>query len=45
MALTLLTGCGDLVYDDFSNYLNVEMTEVNANYEKIKTEAGRWGEF
>ena len=45
MALTLLTGCGDLVYDDFSNYLNVEMTEVNANYEKIKTEAGRQGEF
>ena len=42
MSFTLLTGCSNHVYDDFENFLNVEMTEVNANYEKIKAEAGSW---
>lgn len=42
MALTLLTGCSNPVYDDFSNFLNVEMAEVNENYEAIKAEAGTW---
>ena len=42
MSFTLLTGCSNPVYDDFENFLNVEMTEVNANYEKIKAEAGSW---
>jgi len=45
IALTIFTGCGDPVYDDFENFLNVEMTEVNANYTKITEEAGKWGEF
>lgn len=42
MSFTLLTGCGNPVYDDFENFLNVEMTEINANYDKIKTEAAGW---
>ena len=32
MSVTLLAGCGtDPVYEDLSNYLNVEMVEVNAD--------------
>ena len=43
MAFTLLTGCGsDPVYDEFENFLNVQMVDVNANYEKIKAEAATW---
>lgn len=42
MSLTLLTGCSNPVYDDFANFLNVEMVEVNANYEKITAEIGNW---
>ena len=42
MSFTLLTGCSDPVYDDLLNFLNVEMTEVNANYEKITAEVGTW---
>ncbi len=45
MSLTLLTACTDPVYDDFENFLNVEMTDVNANYTKITTEAAKWGDF
>ena len=45
MALTLFTGCSDPVFDDFENFLNVEMVDVSANYEKITTEAGTWGDF
>ena len=45
MSFTLLTGCGNPVYDEFEKFLNVEMTEVNENYEKITAEAGKWGEF
>lgn len=31
ISVTLLAGCGtDPVYKDLSNYLNVEMVEVNA---------------
>ena len=45
MSFTLLTGCSDPVYDDFENFLNVQMVDVNANYEKIKTEAGSWTEI
>ena len=46
MSLTLLTGClSDPVYDDFENFLNVEMSEVNANYVKITEEAAKWAEF
>ena len=42
MALTLFTGCSDPVYDEFENFLNVEMKEINENYEKIKAEVGTW---
>lgn len=42
MSLTLLAGCGDPLYDDFDNFLNVEMKGVNENYEKIQAEAATW---
>lgn len=42
MSLTLLTGCSNPVYDDFENFLNVQMVDVNANYEKIKAEVATW---
>ena len=42
MAFTLLTGCSDPVYDDLENFLNVEMVEVNADYEKLTAEVGTW---
>lgn len=45
MGLTLLTGCGNPVYDEFENFINVEMVEVSANYEKITAEAGKWAEY
>ena len=45
MAAALLTGCGDPVFDDFENYLNVEMTEINANYDIIRAETGTWSEI
>ena len=42
MVLALFTGCGDPVEAELTNFLNVEMVEVNANYEKIKEEVGKW---
>lgn len=45
LSVTILTGCGNAVFDDFENFLNVEMVDVNENYEKIKTETGRWENF
>ena len=43
LAVSLLAGCGaDPVYDDLSNFLNVEMVEVNANYETMKAELATW---
>ena len=42
MSVTLLTGCSDPVYDDLSNYLNVEMKEVNEEYTKLTEEVGTW---
>ena len=43
MSATLLAGCGsDPVYDDLENFLNVEMVEINADYEKITAEVGTW---
>lgn len=45
MALSLLTGCGNPVYDEFENFLNVEMAEPNANYELITEEAATWAEM
>ncbi len=45
MAFTVLAGCGNPLYDDFENFLNVEMVDVNANYDKIKAEAASWEGF
>lgn len=46
MAVAVLAGCGsDPLYDDLSNYLNVEMVEVNANYENLKAELAKWESF
>ena len=45
MSITLLTGCSDPVYDDLSNFLNVEMKQVNEDYVKITEEVGRWEEM
>ena len=43
MSVTLLAGCGsDPVYDDLENFLNVEMVDVNADYEKLTAEVGTW---
>ena len=43
MSVTLLAGCGtDPVQADLENFLNVEMTEVNADYTKITEEVGKW---
>ena len=43
MSVTLLAGCGtDPVYEDLSNFLNVEMKEVNADYTKLTEEVGTW---
>ncbi len=43
MSVTLLAGCGtDPVYEDLSNFLNVEMVEVNAEYGKLTAEVGTW---
>lgn len=39
----VLAGCaGDPVADEFEKFLNTDMVDVNANYEKIKTESGKW---
>jgi len=45
MAITILTGCSNPVYDDLDNFLNVEMKEVNADYTKLTTEVGTWSEL
>lgn len=42
LATSLLTGCSDPVYDDLSNFLNVEMVQVNADYEALKAELATW---
>lgn len=44
MSLSIFTGCSDPLYDDFENYLNVEMADVNANYELITAEVATWAE-
>ncbi len=42
MSVTLLAGCSDPVYDDLSNFLNVEMKDVNADYVKLTEEVATW---
>ncbi len=45
IAMAFLTGCSDPVYDDLSNFLNVEMKQVNEDYVKITEEVGKWEEM
>jgi len=45
MSLALMTGCSDPVYDDFENYLNIQMVDVNDNYVKITEEAANWENY
>ena len=43
MSVTLLSGCGtDPVQADLENFLNVEMTDVNINYNRLTEEVGKW---
>ena len=43
MSVTLLSGCGtDPVQADLENFLNVEMTDVNINYNILTEEVGKW---
>ena len=45
ISATLFAGCSDPVYDDLSNFLNVQMTEVNAEYVSLTEEVGNWATF
>lgn len=45
LSISLLSGCSDPIYDDFEHFLNVEMTDVNENYEKLKAEVGNWESY
>ena len=36
---------GDPVADDFEKFLNTDMVDVNANYDKIKEESAKWGDL
>lgn len=45
IVMTVFAGCGNPLFDDFENFLNVEMEEVNTNYEKIQDEADAWDNF
>ena len=46
MVIGMLTGCGgDPVADDFEKFLNTDMVDVNANYDKIKEETAKWGDL
>lgn len=46
MTMGMLTACGgDPVADDFEKFMNTDMVDVNANYEDLKAEAGKWDSF
>ncbi|MBO5136626.1 MAG: hypothetical protein J6C17_04565 [Clostridia bacterium] len=45
MTVTCLAGCGDPVYDDLENYLNVEAVNVNINYKALTEELSKWETF
>lgn len=45
MFCTFLVSCGDPVYDDLENFVNVELKEINKNAEKIKEETATWAEL
>ena len=42
MSLSLLTGCGDAVADEFETFLNTKMVDVNAKYNDLITELEKW---
>ena len=42
MVLALFTGCSNPVADELTKFLNTDMVEVNANYEKIKESVAKW---
>ena len=46
MVIGALSGCmSDPVADDFTKFMNEDMVEVNANYEALKAESGKWESF
>ena len=45
MCFALLTACGDPTTADFENYMNVDMVDVNANYDAIAEECANWANF
>ena len=42
ISLSLLTGCGDAVADEFETFLNTKMVDVNAKYNDLITELEKW---
>ena len=45
MSLSVLTGCGDAVADEFETFLNTDMVSVNAKYNDLKEELAKWENF
>ena len=45
MAMCILTACGDPVASEFETFLNTDMVDINANYEKLKEEMTKWDNF
>ena len=43
MVFAVLTGCGsDSVADELEKFINTDMVGVNAKYDALKTEMGKW---
>lgn len=42
MAAVLLAGCSDPVFDDLESFLDVEMSQINADYQKLTEAIGAW---
>ena len=45
MSAMVFTGCAVTPGDELETFINTDMTDVNANYEKIKAESGKWGDY
>ena len=45
MSLSILTGCGDAVADEFETFLNTKMVAVNAKYTDLTAELAKWSSF
>ena len=43
--LLLLTSCSDPVKDELTDFVNVQMAEINENYEAITEELAKWETF